>query len=92
MLIFNVFGTSEFGEEQIPTKAREDFEQLVIDLIEAYHGATQRNALETYHDAQQALDMAMNLFSGGYLSLEQRAIAENLFFAICDKIHKLVTA
>ena len=45
--------------------------------------------LETYHDAQQALDMAMNLFSGGYLSLEQRSHAENLFWAICDKIHKL---
>ena len=30
--------------------------------------------------------MAMNLFSGGYLPLEQRAHAENLFWAICDKI------
>ena len=50
---------------------------------------TQRNALETYHDAQQALDMAMNLFSGGYLSLEQRSHAENLYFAICEKIYKL---
>ena len=28
-----------------------------------------RNVLETYHDAQQALDMAMNLFGGGYLPL-----------------------
>ncbi len=33
--------------------------------------------------------MAMNLFSGGYLPLEQRAHAENLFWAICEKIHKL---
>ena len=89
MLIFNVLGTSGFGEEQVPTVAKEDFEQPVVDLIEAYHAVTQRNALETYHDAQQALDMAMNLFSGGYLSLEQRSHAENLFWAICDKIHKL---
>ena len=44
------------------------------------HSVTQRTALEAYHDAQQALDMAMNLFSGGYLSLEQRAHAENLFW------------
>ena len=41
---------------------------------------TQRNALETYHDAQQALDMAMNLFSGGYLTLEQPSHAENAVF------------
>jgi arginine decarboxylase len=89
MLIFNVLGTAGFGEETIPTKVQEDFEQPLVDLIEAYHGVTQRNALETYHDAQQALDMAMNLFSGGYLSLEQRSHAENLFWAICEKIHKL---
>jgi arginine decarboxylase len=50
---------------------------------------TQRNAVESYHDAQQALDMAMNLFSGGYLSLEQRAHAENVYWAICEKINKL---
>ena len=38
--------------------------------------------LESYHDAQQALDMALNLFNGGYLPLEQRCLAENLFWAI----------
>ena len=36
-----------------------------------------RNALESYHDAQQALDMALNLFNGGYLPLDQRCEAEN---------------
>src|SRR6187401_3485529 len=89
MLIFNVLGTLDFGEEKIPLEVKEEFEQPLVDLIEAYHGVTQRNALETYHDAQQALDMAMNLFSGGYLTLEQRSHAENLYFAICEKIYKL---
>jgi arginine decarboxylase len=89
MLIFNVLGTIGFGEEQVPTTLKDEFEQPLVDLIETYHSVTQRNALEAYHDAQQALDMAMNLFSGGYLPLEQRAHAENLFWAISDKIHKL---
>lgn len=89
MLIFNVLGTLNFGEEKIPTEVKDEFEQPLVDLIEAYHGVTQRNATETYHDAQQALDMAMNLFSGGYLSLEQRSHAENLYWAICEKINKL---
>jgi arginine decarboxylase len=89
MLIFNVLGTIGFGEEKIPTTVKDDFEQPLEDLIETYHSVTQRNALEAYHDAQQALDMAMNLFAGGYLPLEQRAHAENLFWAICEKIHKL---
>jgi arginine decarboxylase len=89
MLIFNVLGTTGFGEENIPTVVKDEFEQPLIDLIEAYHSVTKRNALETYHDAQQALDMAMNLFSGGYLPLEQRAHVENLYWAICEKIYKL---
>ena len=89
MLIFNVLGTTGFGEERIPEKVRDDFEQPLVDLLETYQSVTQRNAVESYHDAQQALDMAMNLFSGGYLSLEQRAHAENIFWAICEKINKL---
>ena len=86
MLIFNVLGTIGFGEEKVPTAVKDEFEQPLVDLIETYHSVTQRTALEAYHDAQQALDMAMNLFSGGYLPLEQRAHAENLFWAICEKI------
>ena len=47
-----------------------------------------RNALESYHDAQQALDMALNLFTGGYLPLEQRCQAENLYWAILVKLQE----
>ena len=49
-----------------------------------------RNALESYHDAQQALDMAINMFSTGYLPLVQRSQAESLYWAICMKLQKLV--
>ena len=59
-----------------------------IDLIETYNNVTARNALEAFHDAQQALDMALSLFNGGYLPLEQRSMAENLFWAICTKLQK----
>jgi len=45
--------------------------------------------LEAYHDAQQALDSSLNLFSLGYLPLDQRCIAENLFWAICRKVQKM---
>ncbi|MPZ17873.1 MAG: biosynthetic arginine decarboxylase [Luteitalea sp.] len=90
VLVFNVLGVSGFGEERIPTEPTDDMEQPLVDLIEAYHNVTARNALESYHDAQQALDMALNLFAGGYLSLDQRCMAENLYWAICVKLQKLV--
>jgi arginine decarboxylase len=92
VLIFNVLGVSSFGEEKIPDAISPDeAEQPVIDLLETYQGLTARNATESYHDAQQALDMAMNLFTGGYLPLEQRCQAENLYWAILVKLKKLVS-
>ncbi|MEO7189623.1 MAG: biosynthetic arginine decarboxylase [Vicinamibacterales bacterium] len=91
VLVFNVLGVSGFGEAEIPqTEARDDLEQPLIDLRETYENLTVRNALESYHDAQQALDMALNLFNGGYLPLEQRCQAETLYWAICAKLRKLV--
>jgi arginine decarboxylase len=91
VLIFNVLGVSAFGEEKIPEAiAPDEAEQPLIDLLETYQSMSARNALESYHDAQQALDMALSLFSGGYLPLEQRCQAENLYWAILVKLRKLV--
>jgi arginine decarboxylase len=89
VLVFNVLGVSGFGDEKVPTTANPEWEQPLVDLIETYNNVTARNALEAFHDAQQALDMALSLFSGGYLPLEQRSMAENLFWAICTKLQKI---
>src|SRR5688572_28900421 len=89
-LVFNVLGVSGFGDEKVPTTANPEWEQPLVDLIETYNNVTARNALEAFHDAQQALDMALSLFNTGYLPLEQRSMAENLFWAICTKLQKIV--
>jgi arginine decarboxylase len=78
-------GNGEEGLLDIPS----DSEQPLHDLVDTHKGVTARNALESFHDAQQAMDVAMTLFSTGYLSLDQRAWAENLFWAICKKIKRL---
>jgi arginine decarboxylase len=89
VLVFNVLGVSGFGDEKVPTTANQDWEQPILDLVETYNNVTTRNALEAFHDAQQALDMALSLFNGGYLPLEQRSMAENLFWAICTKLQRM---
>ena len=89
-LIFNVLGVSGLGDGEIPAELPPESEQPLADLMDTYNNVTVRNLLEAYHDAQQALELAMNLFSGGYLPLDQRSLAENLFWAICRKIQKLV--
>ncbi len=89
-LVFNVLGVAGLGELDLPHELPPESEQPIIDLLGTYQTVTVRNLLESYHDAQQALDMAMNLFSGGYLPLDQRSLAENLFWAICRKMQRLV--
>ena len=88
VLVFNVLGVTGFGDngaEPIP----EDAEQPLIDLQETYRSLSSKNLLEAFHDAQQALDSALNLFSLGYLPLQQRSMAENLYWAICRRILRL---
>ncbi|WP_246112551.1 biosynthetic arginine decarboxylase [Allorhodopirellula solitaria] len=72
-----------------PDGPPEHFEKPVHDLWEQYRLMTPSNMLETFHDAQVALDLCMNLFSGGYLPLEQRVAAESLYFAICHRARDL---
>jgi arginine decarboxylase len=91
VLVFNVLGVSGFAEAQLPSVGPvEELEQPLVDLMETYEHLNPRNALESYHDAQQALDMALNLFNAGYLPLDQRCHAESLFWAICGKLQRLV--
>src|SRR4029079_6736454 len=89
-LVFGTLGVAGQGngdENLLDIPA--DSEQPLFDLVDTHKGVTARNVLESLHDAQQAMDVAMTLFSSGYLSLEQRSTAENLFWAICKKIKRL---
>jgi arginine decarboxylase len=89
-LVFGVLGVAGQGNgDENLLELPPDAEQPLHDLVDTYKGVTARNVLESFHDAQQAMDVAMTLFSTGYLSLDQRARAENLFWAICRKIKRL---
>ncbi|HEX4128437.1 MAG TPA: biosynthetic arginine decarboxylase, partial [Pirellulales bacterium] len=89
-LVFNVLGVSGLGDSEVPSEAPKDAEQPIHDLYDVYNNLTSRNLLEGYHDAQQALELAMGLFNGGYLPLDQRSMCENLFWAIGRKIQRMV--
>jgi arginine decarboxylase len=88
VLVFNVMGVTGFGEESFEP-VPEDAEQPLIDLQETYRSLSSKNLQESFHDAQQALDAALNLFSLGYLPLAQRSQAEKLYWTICRRIHRM---
>ncbi|MFM8791103.1 MAG: biosynthetic arginine decarboxylase [Solirubrobacterales bacterium] len=89
MLIFGVLGISEHGGHGEVAEPPAEAEQPLHDLMETYQNLNVRNVLESYHDAQQALETAMSLFASGYLPLDQRSAVENLYWSICRRISKL---
>ncbi|MCZ2075492.1 MAG: biosynthetic arginine decarboxylase [Bryobacterales bacterium] len=89
MLVFNVLGVSGYGEQEPPPEVPPEAKQPLIDLQETLRSLSTKNLLESFHDAQQALDQVLNLFSLGYLPLEQRSLAENIYWAICRRIQRL---
>ena len=92
VLVLDVLGTSKFEAnpdiDAIEAMLKKESEppQPVLDLLDAYRNVTERNLTEAYHDATQARDEAMSLFSLGYMSLSMRAAAERLFWAIGHRI------
>ncbi len=90
VLVMETLGvTSQGNVQSVPMEVPEHYEQPVHDLWLSYDSLCVENMREVYHDAQVSLDLCMNLFSGGYLPLEQRVTAENLYFAICHRIRDL---
>jgi arginine decarboxylase len=94
VLVFDVLGCSRFdafeAPESLPEPANGDDQPLpLVDLLDRLSEMNHRNCLEYYHDAVQAYDEALNLFKLGYLDLEQRDVAERLFWAICTKVIRI---
>jgi arginine decarboxylase len=90
LLVFDVLGVSNFDRYQAPAEAPADAPQPISDLFSIYRDLSQKNFLESYHDAVQSVDETLNLFNLGYLSVELRALAEQLFWALCGKLLKIV--
>jgi len=90
LLVFDVLGVSNFDRYQVPSAIPQDAPQPITDLFSNYRDLSKKNLLESYHDAIQSMDEVLNLFNLGYLTVEFRAVAEQLFWAVCNKMLKIV--
>ncbi|MFT5423090.1 MAG: arginine decarboxylase [Phycisphaerales bacterium] len=94
VLVFDVIGSAGPGrlalEKRPELSPAGDVPQPLRDLADAFDEVSPEKLRECYHDAMQARESAMSLFTLGYMSLEQRAIAERLFWSICARIHELL--
>jgi len=89
LLVFDVLGVSNFDRYQVPPDMPEDAPQQATDLFALSRELKKKNLIESYHDAVQAVDEAVNLFNVGQMSLDMRALVERLFWTVCNKILRM---
>jgi arginine decarboxylase len=92
VLIFNTLGSQALDQFRVTGKEDESngtLPQPVRDLLDAFRTVTERRVVECYHDAQTARDQVLQMFNLGLLTLEQRGLAERLYWATCAKVRDL---
>jgi arginine decarboxylase len=86
VLIFNVLGVNNLTRHEPPRTATKTDPQLIQDLQYIFDKLNPDNINECFNDLMQAKEESLSLFTYGVLSLEQRAWAEKMYFAIATKI------
>ncbi|MGB2925575.1 MAG: biosynthetic arginine decarboxylase, partial [Limnothrix sp.] len=89
ILIFDILNSSNI-DPVLPPKSATKEHLTLRNLRETYSTITPENCQEAYHDAVQFKEEAINLFNLGYLTLGDRACAEELYWSCCQKIFSIV--
>jgi len=89
VLIFDVLSTSSVPLDP-PELPQEGESPIITYLWETYQSINQENYQEFYHDATQFKEEAISRFNLGILSLTERAKAERLYWACCQKIVEII--
>lgn len=89
VLIFNVLETTTVPSWDEDAELAEDEHELVRELYDLWNRLNQPRMLETWHDAQQIREEALDLFSLGMLDLRTRAQVERLFWSIARDTYSI---
>ncbi|HEY7409318.1 MAG TPA: biosynthetic arginine decarboxylase [Vicinamibacteria bacterium] len=90
VLVFNVLDANQMLVGQVPVKVAGDEHRIIQDLYETYSGVSRKNFQEAYHDALTLKEEAVTAFNLSLLDLRGRARVEQLFYATCERILKIV--
>ena len=70
----------------------EDAHELVKELYDLWENLNQPRLLETWHDALQCREDALNLFNLGLIDLRTRAQVERLFWSVAREVYEMAEA
>lgn len=94
LLLLKVIDVESQAEPQLPTLGEDDH-AILHEMQEDYEllakgGLSPRKVLEVYHDASFDKDRARQLFNSGVLDLRGLAAAETFYYAIMNRIARVV--
>ena len=90
VLVYNVLATNEILSGHTPAAPSREDHAILHQLWEAYSGVTRKNFQEAYHDILQIKEESITAFNLGVLDLRARARVEEMFWATCEKLLKIV--
>ena len=89
VLLFNILDVSKIEDGIVPETIPDDLPEPILNMHEAYTSLTLRNLQEAYNDALFYRDEVRRMFLDGRVTLRQRTLADNLFWAITKTVTKL---
>ncbi|HEY9124042.1 MAG TPA: biosynthetic arginine decarboxylase, partial [Bacteroidales bacterium] len=91
VLLFEVLETTSLPTWPEDEEVQPTDHEHVQELYKLWDNLNQTRMLETWHDAQQIREEALDLFSLGLIDLKTRAQVEKLFWSIAKEINALST-
>jgi len=91
VLIFDVLETTTLPTWQEDEEIKEGDHEFVRELYSIWDTLNLPRMLESWHDAQQIREEALDMFSLGILDLKTRAQIERLFWSIAREIHQMTS-
>ncbi len=88
VLIFEVLETTTLPSWDPEQTINEQDHELVRDMYALWNNVNQIKMLETWHDAQQIREEALDRFSLGLLDLKTRAQIERLFWSVARRVYQ----
>jgi arginine decarboxylase len=89
VLIFEVLETTTLPSWDDEDLITENDHELVKELYLLWDNFNQSRMVETWHDAQQIREEALDRFSFGLIDLKTRAQIERLFWSIARKVYQM---
>jgi arginine decarboxylase len=92
VLIFDVLETTTLPSwDDDYDKVTDNDHELVHELYSLWETLNQPRMLETWHDAQQIREEALDMFSLGLIDLKTRAQIERLFWSIARELNQMTS-